>query len=353
MDFNPSRALLEMTLDANTADASFAEPTLSIIVVSFNTRGLLGECLRSIGDCKGEVCCDAFVVDNASNDGTVEFVREAFPWVQVIANSQNLGFSKANNQALRACKGRYALLLNSDALLHPHALAGMVSFLETHPNTGMVSCRLVDGSGRTQPSAGNLPGLWSQFVSFFEVRRFVPRAAVETLVRTRWTKRLLRALSAGYFTPMVQSSAPISVRFLSGACLMVRRELYEQIGLLDENIFLFLEDADWCLRASEAGWNLYYLPDYDVTHLGGRSFLARSGGRDYRISVERCESILYYFGKHYGKLGRFSIRVVIGLSLSLRLLTLWVRRLFGGRDRAEYVRSSALYREILTLSLRK
>ena len=321
---------------------------LSIIVVSWNTRALLEECIRSTHSATNKV--ELIVVDNASSDGTTTMVRERFPDARLIENTDNRGFSAANNQGLRVCSGEGALLLNSDTRVNPDALDRMFEFLMSRPSVGMVGCRLVDDQGEVQPSASGLPGLRMQIASFLGLKRLLPASTARRLLSHSITARLLNALTSGYFTPDGTSTDPQRVDFLSGACLMARRQMWEEVGLLDEGIFLFLEDADWCRRAAEAGWELWYLPDVQAVHLGGRSFRARSGGRSHHISRERCTSLLYYFNKHEPRWKVSVLRLVVLASLRARLITLTVRRALHSIDPETHAADANLLRDALEIA---
>jgi N-acetylglucosaminyl-diphospho-decaprenol L-rhamnosyltransferase len=324
---------------------------ISTIIVSADTRSLLEACLRSVEEATAGVDAELIVVDNASTDGSVEMVRERFPDVQLITNERNLGFAAASNQGLRRCAGRLALLLNSDTVLDGSSLEAMIEFMAARPRAGMLGPRLVDADGATQASASDLPGLRMQIASFLGLRRLVPRSAALALARTPGVGRGFQALTSGYLTPELSAeptrSLPKRVAFLSGACLLARRELWEQIGLLDERIFLFLEDADWCRRAAEAGWELWYLPGVEVVHFGGASFRARSGGHTHHVSRERAESLMYYFGKHEPHWKLAVLRLVIFSSLRARLLRLAIGRAAGRVDTETYTTDSRVLRDTL------
>jgi GT2 family glycosyltransferase len=327
---------------------------LSIIVVSANTRDLLEQCLQSATAATADLDAELIVVDNGSSDGSVAMVRESFPGVRLIANDANPGFATASNQGLRACQGQFALLLNSDTVVTAKALTTLVEFMRGHPRAGIVGPRLVGGDGATQASASDLPGLRMQIASFLGLRRLVPRGVARALLRTPGAGRIVDSLTSGYLTPESSAGstrrAPTRVGFISGACLLARREMWEQIGVLDERIFLFLEDADWCRRAGEAGWELWYVPEAEIVHLGGRSFQARSGGRSHHISRERCRSLIYYFNKHEPPWKVFLLRLVVLSSLRARLISLAVRRTARAIDSETYAADAGLLRDALKVT---
>ena len=309
--------------------ASVSRPELGIAIVSHNTRGCLRECLRSLRDRPPGTPHRVTVVDNASTDGSADMVEAEFPAVNLICNAENRGFAAANNQALRQFGTPFALLLNSDCVADGGAIDGMVAFMKSHPDAGMVGCRLVDTAGRPQASAGRLPGLGTQALSFFQVRRLVPGRVQSALAALSRSRRLVDRLTAGYFTP-AEATEPLRVQFISGACLAVRRATWEQIGLLDDAMFLYLEDVDWCRRAAEAGWSLYYVPDLSVVHVGGQSLFARTGGT-YHLSDERLRSALYYFRKHEPRWRVVALRVIMFTAVTWRAVA---RRAHAASEKA-------------------
>jgi GT2 family glycosyltransferase len=269
-------------------------------------------------------------VDNASLDDSVDHVRSKRPDVKLIANPANRGFATANNQGLEIAAGDYAVLLNSDTVAHRGSLAALVEFLDSRPRAGAAAPRLVDAAGETDPSASGLPHLRMQVASLLSLKQALPASVVRALLAHRPTRALLQRMTAGYFIPALASGAPREVHFLSGACLVVRREVWQSVGGLDENIFMYLEDADWCRRIADAGWSLWYVPSATVTHLGGKSVAAASGGHSHRDSRERLESLRYYFRKHESRRSRVVLEVVIVASAMGRIALAVVRR-----DRAE------------------
>ncbi|MDX6399728.1 MAG: hypothetical protein QOF27_334 [Gaiellaceae bacterium] len=320
---------------------------LSTIVVSSNTRDLLEQCLRSCVAALAGLDAELIVVDNASSDGSADMVRENFPGVRLIVNDANLGFAAASNQGLRVCSGQFSLLLNSDTVIDRGAFDAMIGFMLEHPRAGMAGPRLVDADGATQASASDLPGLRMQLASFLGLRHLVPRSAALGLARTPGVGRLLDAVTGDYLMPAlsIDSTDPRQVEFISGACLLARRELWLQIGLLDEQIFLFLEDADWCRRAGEAGWELWYLPEVKVVHFGGQSFRARTSGHTHHISRERSASLIYYFNKHEQPWKVSLLKLIVLFSLQARLMKLAVRRAAHRIDAETYASDASLLRD--------
>jgi N-acetylglucosaminyl-diphospho-decaprenol L-rhamnosyltransferase len=247
-------------------------PTLSVIIVNWNTRDLLRESLDSLSIYRPEGPLEVIVVDNGSSDGSTAMVTKEFPSVRLIRNRTNEGFAKASNRGIRASRGEYVLLLNSDAFVGEGALDGLITFMEGAPDCAIVGPRLVNPDGTVQPYIfGDDPTL------SYLVKRYCTRVL---------RKRALHRWESLY----VQE-----VGWVTGAAMMVRRNAMAMAGLLDEKMFMYFEDCEWCLRMRQAGWKVFYHPAFTVTHLGGQSLSHR---RDARLMYFR--SLRYFYRKHYG-----------------------------------------------------
>jgi len=223
---------------------------LSVIIVNWNGRECLEGCLRSLlEETLGEM--EVLVVDNASGDGSPEMVKRHFPGVSLIGFDRNLGFARAANEGVRQSRGEYILLLNPDTLILPGAIRGMVSFLEGHPRMGAVGPRLLNPDGSVQPSWGRFPGLRSEAIVQLYLYRLLPAG------RPVGRRMPLFARLPG---------EPMPVDWVVGACLMTRRRVWEEVGPLCEEIFLYGEDLDWCWRVRQAGWSIGHLPQARVVH---------------------------------------------------------------------------------------
>lgn len=229
---------------------------VSVIIVSWNVRDLLRTCLRSIYDAVRGLRFEVFVVDNASCDSSAQMVAHEFPGVQLITNTENLGFGRANNQALRLAAGRYVLLTNPDTVIPAGAIRDMIAFMEGHPRAGLIGPELVDGDGR----------LLINWV------RWSPRHLFEFLVER------VASLLSGRTCILFQQ--PRRVRVLTGACWMARYEAMASIGFYDEDFFMYAEEPDVCTRMCDAGWEVWLLRDVVVTHYKKQSVRQRPWGWD-------------------------------------------------------------------------
>ncbi|MBM3155218.1 MAG: glycosyltransferase family 2 protein [Chloroflexi bacterium] len=250
---------------------------LSVIIVSYNVANFLRGCLASIYRSAPQISFEVLVVDNASTDGSAQMVREEFPQAIFLANESNYGFARANNQALRMSKGRYCLLLNPDTLLNLSSLDEMVEFMDHRPDAGASGCQLISPDGAIQASCRMFPTMLAVLL------RGTPLHKV-------YNKPVARYLMADW-----DHSDAREVDWVLGACLLLRREALEDVGLLDEGFFLYYEDIDLCYRLKVRGWKVYYNPQIQVVHYYQR---ASAQGIPNRLTLEHIKSISYLFRKH-------------------------------------------------------
>ncbi len=238
-------------------------PDLSIIIVSFNTKKLLRECLKSLITNYQSLITDheIIVIDNASEDGSSLMVGKDFPQVKLIENQENLGYAAANNQALRQAQGKDCLLLNPDTRVKPGSLEKLIKFAEEHPETGIVGAKLVNPDGSVQPSVYHFPTLWRAIKEYW----FGQKGVYEK------------------YAP--KGKKPVEVEAVTGAAMLIPRKTIEKIGLLDEKYFMYFEDLDYCGRVKQAGLKVYYLPKAEILHHHGQSAV-KAGSKAYRFLVQ-------------------------------------------------------------------
>jgi hypothetical protein len=279
-------------------------PDLSVIILTYNTCDLTRDCVAAaLADAaRSHLDVEIIVVDNASADETVATLRAAFPSVDVIVNDRNLGFGRGNNVGLAAATGRYLFLLNSDAFVQPGALRALVEFMDAHADAGACGPLLLNADGALQPSGRSLPSVWRIFVGMTKLYRLWQRDLY--LERGRDYRQVAR------------------VGEISGAALLVRREVYQQLGGFDPKFFIYYEDVDWCRRINEAGYAIYYVPQAQVIHrwqVTSRSMsaLAYQAGQD---------SLRYYFAKHHSRPAQFAIRLMLAGKEVVSVLVAGLRR---------------------------
>jgi hypothetical protein len=282
-------------------------PALSIGIVTFQTREFLRECLISIHQfniSKGE--CEIIVVDNASTDGTVEMIKGGFPQVCVIENLKNRGFSASMNQALRIAHGRFLLLLNPDTLVFPDSLDQLIHFMEQHPEVGICGPKVLNPDGTLQkPCRRGESRPWAVISYFTGLSRLFPKSK----------------FFGEYLLSYLDEDETHEVAGVSGSCMLIRREVIDQIGLLDERFFAYQEDADYCFRARQAGWKVFYVPTAKIIHYGG---VGGSHVQPYRSIIEWHRSYWLYYRKNlagdYFFLFNWFYYLLMGVKLILALV---------------------------------
>lgn len=319
---------------------------LSVIVLNWNTKQELSDCLESLrreiygGEADIERCATAvgtaaeragtraqavagtasgvgrcgtaavpafevIVVDNASTDGSADMVAEEHPWAKLIRSERNLGFSAGNNLGIKAASGRSVLLLNPDTLVHPGALAALVQFADSHPEAGIIGPRLLNADGSIQYSCRSFPTLATGFFRNTFLGRLFPKNRFNRdYLLTDWDHNAVR-----------------EVDWVSGAAMMIRREVLDQIGLLDEGFFMYCEDVDICYRAHRAGWKVMYCPDAVITHM-----IARASDKNAAaMIIERHKSMFRFFRKHYAAESSPLVWPIVIAGLVLRASVLVVK----------------------------
>jgi N-acetylglucosaminyl-diphospho-decaprenol L-rhamnosyltransferase len=253
-----------------------APPDLAIILVSWNTRELLLACIAALPAALGTLRAAIWVVDNGSHDGSVEVVHARFPEVRVIANQGNLGFAAANNQAMQASSGRYALLLNSDTIAEPGSIERLVRFADSRPQAGLVGGLLLNPDGSFQYSFTDFPSVTSELLS-----------------ASGLGERLYGRYFPSYSPRRSQGARQVEV--IPGACMLARREALAQVGLMDAGYFMYSEETDWCMRMHRGGWEAWYMPEARILHYGGQST------RQVKVAMVEAlyRSKVRFFRKHY------------------------------------------------------
>lgn len=273
---------------------------VSIIIVSWNASDLLRRSLACVYETVRTSSFEVIVVDNASDEDNVAMVRSCFPQAVVLANAENIGFGRANNQAASVARGRYLLLLNPDAFVHEHTVDRLVRFMDEHPEAGAAGPRLLYPDGRLQRSVTAFPTVQTELWMATGLDRAFPRSPIFGRFKmTYWEMDDLRPVDA-----------------LMGACLIVRREVVEQIGLFDEQFFMYSEEVDLCYRLCREGLKNYYLPDITATHIWGGS----SSRVPAATFMRHFRSRVQFFRKHYGEHRADLYKVVLLLSGLARVL---------------------------------
>lgn len=262
---------------------------LSIVVVHYKTKKLTMDCFRSINDHPPTCPYEIILVDNGSNDNIGDQVAEKFPEVRFIETGDNLGFSKANNLGIHNSRGEFVVLLNSDAKLIEPVWDSMIDFMHQQPEVGVIGCREVDGDGNFQLSCGHFPNFKNEIIR--KIMHY--RLSINDHKIRDYLDEKFSSLSA--------------VDWVSGSCMMIRRKVLADVGLLDEQFFMYFEDIDFCQRVRDKGWGIRYFPGATICHYGGRS----AKHNLLHVLVEYRKSQAYFTRKYYGRFGSVLIRIFL------------------------------------------
>ena len=254
---------------------------LSIIIVSWNIKKVLIDCLESIKENPASELFEVIVVDNASSDGTIEFVRNKFPDVVIIANNRNLGFAAANNQGIEKSQGEYILLLNPDTIVHSDSLDVLIEFMDKNEDVGICGPQLLNQDGTIQSSARCFPTFRGALYRHTAIKYF-------GLFKNEYKKWLMKSFD---------HKSQMDVDQVMGAALMIRQSIINDTGAMDERFFMYYEEVDLCYRVKKTGWRVVFVPDSTIIHLGGQS----TEQIPVRKQMMAFTSLIKFFRKHHGK----------------------------------------------------
>jgi GT2 family glycosyltransferase len=298
---------------------------LSIIIISWNTRQDLLDCLASIMNNPPTYPFEVLVFDNASADGSAEAVAREYPQLRLEVSPQNLGFGRANNRAASSAKGRYWLLLNPDTIVHSGAVDTLVRYLDSQPRVAAVGPRLVYPDGSLQPSIERLPTLYNEWWRLFHLDLLYPVSQYPQL-----------ALS---------SRQPQRVEVLSGACMLLRADVVRPMGLFDEDYFVYSEEVDLCDRLGQTGWELHRVPEAIVTHKGGQSTRQVADA----MFIELYRNKTKFFRKRRGRLAASLYKLILLQAASARYLTVQAWQLLGLRRHDRWTDIVRQYRLLMAV----
>lgn len=298
--------------------------SISLIIVNWNTRRLLADCLRSIYQAAAELPIEVIVVDNGSQDGSPEMVAEEFPQVALISNLENRGFARANNQGMQIAQGKYLLLLNTDTLIKDGALRTLCDYMEADCRAGALGPQLLNADGSLQPSGRSYPTLIS--------------ALGEVLPAPQsWRRKLRGPLERRDYGQVCE------VDEISGAAMCLRRKALDQVGLLDEAFFFLGEDVDLCWRLKKAGWRIIYLPQAQVVHYWGGSSPKSENSR-HSLLAQRAYLLL--FRKHHNHCQASLLKAVLFAVTGFKLAK-WLLRAALCGEQVEVQKTRQLFRDEL------
>lgn len=308
---------------------------VAIVVVSYNTCALLRRCLASATNT--DPSAQVIVVDNASHDESTAMVRREFPAVDLLANEHNLGFAVGTNQGIRHALAthptlEYVLLLNPDAFLRVGALRALVDFLDAHPRVGVAGARLFYPDGRPQEGAWHFPTLWMTWFDLFPPRGPLLGRLYSSPLNGRYREE--------------RGAQPFPIDHPLGAAMLIRRATLDEVGLLDESYWMYVEEVDWCYRCRQAGWSIWQVPQAEVVHVAGASTSQFKG----RSLVALHRSRLQFFTKHYSPRRRRWNERIVRAGMLWATLSTWRERLRGRLDTAELRSRLLAYGRIFQLT---
>jgi len=272
---------------------------VSIIIVAWNVRQLVYDCLKSVYEQTKTIDFEVIYVDNASEDGSVEMVKEHFSDVRIIENDENKGFIKANNQGIEVSKGRYVLLLNSDTILLSNAIEKTVEFADANPEAAVVGCKVLNPDRTLQRTCFMYPSILNTFLAATYLYKIFPKSRFFGRERMTWW----------------DFDEPREVETICGCFSLVRKEAIDQVGLMDERYFVYGDDPDWCYRFKKNGWKVMYTPDAQIIHYGGQT--TGQMRREFRLQLHGSE--LIFMRLHKSKLAFLLVRILTALFLFLRV----------------------------------
>ncbi|HOK21934.1 MAG TPA: glycosyltransferase [Bacteroidales bacterium] len=282
--------------------------TLSVIIVNYNVKHFIEQCLLSVYDALDGIDGEVIVVDNNSVDGSVAMIKERFPQTILIANNENLGFSKANNQALKIAKGKYILLLNPDTIVEKDTFAKTIAFMEEHPDAGALGVKLVNGKGQYLPeSKRGIPTPWVSFCKMSNLIKLFPHSKI----------------FAKYYMGHLNPDEINEVEILSGAFMLIRKDVLDQIGFLDESFFMYGEDIDLSYRILQAGYKNYYYPQTRIIHYKGES--TKKGSINYIYNF--YNAMLIFAQKHFYSKGANWMKFLISIAIYFRASLAFIQKI--------------------------
>ena len=279
---------------------------LSVIIVNYNVKYFLEQALVSLKKAARGLTVEYIVVDNASADGSVEYISQNFPWVELIANPENLGFGRANNIGLKRASGRYLLVINPDTVVGEDALRELIDYMEENPGIGVIGPKILDREGKFELSSRRgLPTPFAAFCKLSGLASLFPKSK----------------LFAKYNLTYLDPDQPCEVDSLQGSFMLIRREVYEKTGGFDEDFFMYGEDIDWCYRISKAGWKVFYQPSAEILHYGGESTLRSN------VNARKAfyEAMLLFVNKHFRKKIPLAVPL-INLGIYISYVIDWLNR---------------------------
>jgi hypothetical protein len=321
---------------------------LSIIIVNYNSKDVLLNCITSLNNLDAKINFEVIVIDNASLESITE-LEKFFPKCNFLYNEKNIGFAAANNIGIKQAKGKYIVLLNPDTIVNENSFKPMIQYLENQKDVGIVGCKIFNADGEIERSTHSFPSLIKEFVHANEfIKRILGyESKLASLIRKNFKSKSLES----YW----DHNSIKEVDHVTGACMMVKKEAIDKVGLLDEAFFLYNEEVEWSLRFKQAGYKSVFLPESNIIHLFGYSTKQRVQKQTVNhLLVERYRGMFYFFQKHYGSAKLFALRIIVLQGFSLRLFSTYIKSIFLSKEVKSVIVSERIYiKAILSLMTKK
>ena len=296
---------------------------VSIIIVNWNTKELLRDCLSSVYEHAGDIDYEIIVIDNASADGSADMVKNDFRKVILIENSGNRGFAAANNQGMAVAKGRFVLLLNSDTVVLNNAIANTVRFADENPQAAVIGCRVLNPDLTLQRTCFMFPSVLNMLLSSIYLYKLFPKSKFFGRENMTWW----------------DATDVREVDYVRGCFMLVRRDAIEQVGIMDERFFIYSEETDWCYRFKKGGWKVVFMPKADIIHLLGAS--TKKIRAEMKLQV--WGSLLLFFKKHKSFPAYATMCFLIAIFLILRVPFWLGLAICSSKNRANYLENTKTY----------
>ncbi len=316
---------------------------LSIIIVNYNSISALQDCLSSLFNCGQPFDYEAFVLDNASSDN-LEELESKYPKVNFIYNKTNIGFAAANNIAINKSSGKYLLLLNPDTIVNEKSFLPMIKYLEENRNVGIVGCKIFNANGEVEHSTHSFPSLIKEF---FHANEFLKSLFGYNSIIGKTISKIFKSKSLESYWA---HDSIKEVDHVTGACMMIKREALEKVGLLEEAFFIYTEEVEWSYRMKQAGIKSVFNPNSNIIHLFGYSTNQKMQRQQVNhLLLERYRGMLYFFQKHYKNYQLLILRLIILQGFSFRLLANLIKWIFNFKNRSVTGKETYYILKILVL----
>jgi GT2 family glycosyltransferase len=322
--------------------------TLSIIIVNYNSKDVLKNCLSSLTVLNSKINFEVIIIDNASSEG-IDELESVFPQYKFLYNDKNIGFAAANNIGIKQATSKFILLLNPDTIVNANSFRPMIDYLESYDDVAIVGCKIFNADGAIERSTHSFPSLLKEFVHANEFLKIL--MSYDSLISSFLRKNLKAKSLESYW----DHNSTKQVDHVTGACMMIKKEAIDKVGLLDEAFFLYNEEVEWSLRFKSAGYKSVFVPDSSIIHLFGYSTKQRVQKQTVNnLLVERYRGMFYFFQKHYGSTKLFILRIIVFEGFTVRFFSSFIKSIFTSSELKQiYKNERTCIKKIISLSINR